>query len=586
MDVLLPAVRDTTAGSVSIGEAPASEQQSSHALDALVHAAEAQATFGLSPVALGLAYLDWATHLANAPFRRLELAQSAVRQVERFIEAAGGQTVIAPVRDDHRFQAAGWRAWPFNLIEQTFLLTEEWWADAASAPAGTTRIADRIVSFAARQWIDIFSPSNVPWLNPEVIGATVNTRGENLLHGTVNWLDDLRETLGRAPASGGFVIGEDLAATPGKVVLRNELIELIQYAPATPLVRREPILIVPAWIMKYYILDLSPHNSLIRWLVSQGHTVFAISWHNPGAEMRNISLEDYRTKGFLAALEAVEAICDGAPTHAVGYCLGGTLLSIAAASMARDGDHRLASVTVFAAQIDFTEAGELQLFITEDQLDFLDDLMRVQGYLDMRQMAGAFGLLRSNDLIWSRAIRQYLLGERELPSDLMAWNADGTRMPARMHSEYLHRLFLNNELAEGNFTAGGKPVSIGDIHAPLFAVGTETDHIAPWRSVYKLHLLNDGDLTFVLTSGGHNAGVVSEPGHPHRHYRMHRRRHGAPYLGPDDWMAQAELHEGSWWPAWETWLAAHSGDKITPPSLGNERFPPLEAAPGRYVREH
>jgi polyhydroxyalkanoate synthase subunit PhaC len=584
MDVLPPAVQHTAAEPESILETPA--QQSSRALDALVHAAEARSTFGLSPVALGLAFLDWATHLANAPFRRLELAQSAIRQLDRLLEAAWGGTVIVPAPDDHRFNAARWRDLPFNLVHQSFLLAEEWWVAACSAPAGTARADERIVSFSARQWIDMFSPSNVPWLNPEVIDATINTFGHNLLRGTVNWLDDVREAQGGPPATSGFVIGENLAATPGKVVLRNELMELIQYAPATPLVYREPILIVPAWIMKYYILDLSPHNSLIRWLVGQGNTVFAISWRNPGAEMHETSLEDYHTKGVLAAVDAVEAICDGALTHAVGYCLGGTLLSIAAAAMARDGDQRLASVTLFAAQTDFTEAGELQLFITEDQLDFLDDLMRVQGYLDTRQMAGAFGMLRSNDLIWSRLIRQYLLGEREHPSDLMAWNADGTRMPARMHSEYLHRLFLDNELAEGHFTAGGKPVSIGDIHVPLFAVGTETDHIAPWRSVHKLHLQNDGDLTFVLTSGGHNAGVVSEPGHPHRHYRIHRRHREMPYLGPDDWMAQAEQHEGSWWPAWQAWLTAHSTEKITPPDLGNEQFPPLDAAPGRYVHGH
>jgi len=584
MDAPPPAVQDRTAEAENIAEV--SRQQSSQALDALVHAAEARVTFGLSPVALGLAFLDWGIHLANAPFRRLELVQSARRQLDRLLDAARGRTVIVPAPGDHRFTADAWSTLPFNLVKQAFLLAEEWWAAAASAPAGTARADDRLVSFAVRQWVDMFSPSNVPWLNPEVIDATINTCGHNLLRGTVNWLDDAREALGGSPASIGFVIGENLAATSGKVIFRNELMELIQYGPATPLVNREPILIVPAWIMKYYILDLSPHNSLVRWLVDQGHTVFAISWRNPGAEMRETSLDDYRTKGVLAALDAMAAICRGALIHAVGYCLGGTLLSIAAAAMGRDGDQRLASVTLFAAQTDFTEPGELQLFITEDQLDFLDDLMRAQGYLDTHQMAGAFGMLRSNDLIWSRLVRQYLLGEREHPSDLMAWNADGTRMPARMHSEYLHRLFLDNELAEGHFIAGGKPVSIGDIHVPLFVVGTETDHIAPWRSVYKLHLQNDGDLTFVLTSGGHNAGVVSEPGHPHRHYRIHRRHRGAPYQGPDDWTAQAELHEGSWWPAWQAWLTTHSGETITPPSLGNERFPPLDAAPGRYVLEH
>jgi len=583
MDVL-PAAVQTTA--VTEGADAAHKRRDSYVLDALVHAAEARTTFGLSPVAQGLAFLDWATHLANAPFRRLELAYAALEQWRRLFEIAWGQTAVSPAPGDHRFQAAGWGVQPFNLIQQAFLLCEQWWADAASAPEGTERADDRIVSFAARQWVDVFSPSNVPWLNPEVIQTTIDTCGHNLLVGMANWVDDIREIATGRPPSNGFVVGQDLAATAVKVVLRNELIELIQYAPATPRVWREPVLIVPAWIMKYYILDLSPHNSLIRWLVEQGHTVFAISWRNPGAEMHETSLEDYRTQGVLAALEAVQSICEGARTHAVGYCLGGTLLATAAAALARDGNRRLAGVTLFAAQTDFTEAGELQLFITEDQLDFLDDMMHAQGYLDSSQMAGAFGMLRSNDLIWSRVVREYLLGERDHPSDLMAWNADGTRLPARMHSEYLRRLFLDNELAEGHFTAGGKPVSIGDIHVPLFAVGTETDHIAPWRSVYKLHLLNDGDLTFALTSGGHNAGVVSEPGHPHRHYRIHRRRRGAPYLGPDDWMGQAELRQGSWWPAWQAWLTEHSTEQVSPPTLGGEKYPPLGDAPGEYIRQH
>ncbi len=363
MDTLAPAVAGTTWAAQAA--AMAQKQRTGDALDALVHAAEARATYGLSPVAQGLAFIDWATHLANAPFRRLGLAKLALLQSSRLFEAGWGRTAITPAPGDHRFQSAGWQTQPFNLIHQAFLLSEEWWAAAASAPQGTARADDRLVSFAARQCVDVFSPSNVPWLNPEVIDATVATSGENLRRGMMNWLENVREALGGTPPSNGFVIGENLAATPGKVIVRNELIELIQYAPATPRAYREPILIVPAWIMKYYILDLSPHNSLIRWLVSQGHTVFAISWRNPGAEMSETSIEDSRTKGVLAALDAVGSVCAGARTHAVGYCLGGTLLSIAAAALARDGDRRLASVTLFAAQTDFTEAGELQLFITE-----------------------------------------------------------------------------------------------------------------------------------------------------------------------------------------------------------------------------
>ena len=557
------------------------------ALDNLVHAAEGRATLGLSPTALWLAWLDWAAHLANAPFRRLGLARMALHQGRRLAEAAAtGTPVIAPSPGDHRFAAPGWQNPPFHLLQQAFLLTEEWWAEAAAGPEGITRANDRIVSFATRQWLDIFSPSNIPWLNPEVIAATADSGGRNLAAGAANFLREWQDTLRGAPAAGNFRVGADIAATPGKVIFRNALIELIQYAPATATVRPEPVLIVPAWIMKYYILDLSPENSLIRWLVGQGYTVFAISWRNPGAGLRDLSLDDYRAKGVGAALEAVGAVRPGAKVHAVGYCLGGTLLSIAAAAMAREGDDRLGSLTLFASQTDFTEAGELQLFITEEQLHFLDDLMAAQGYLDSRQMAGAFQLLRSNDLIWSRAVRNYLLGQREHPSDLMAWNADGTRMPARMHTEYLHRLFLNNDLAEGRLPAGGAPVSLADMRLPMFVVGTETDHIAPWRSVYKLHLLNDGELTFVLTSGGHNAGVVSEPGHPGRHFRLARRRHGDRYLAPEEWVAANAPRAGSWWPEWSAWLGERSGSPVPAPGFGAAGFRPLEDAPGRYVHEH
>jgi polyhydroxyalkanoate synthase len=555
--------------------------------DGLIHAAQARAWGGLSAIGQGLAFLDWGVHLANAPFRRAALARSAARQWLRLAEAASGETAIAPPPNDHRFADPAWGRAPFNLLAQAFLLGEEWWAQAARAPAGVSRENERIVSFMIRQLVDMTSPSNVPWLNPEVLSATYESGGANFVAGFDNFLTDLEELLsGRAHGEHQFRIGEDLAATPGQVVFRNALIELIQYAPTTAEVAREPVLIVPAWIMKYYILDLSSQNSLIRYLVGQGHTVFAISWRNPDEGMRDTTLDDYRVEGVMAALDVVSDICGGAKVQACGYCLGGTLLAIAAAAMARDHDDRLASVTLFCAQTDFTEAGELQLFITEDQLAFLEDLMRVQGYLGSGQMAGAFQMLRSNDLIWSRAIKTYLLGEREHPNDLMAWNADGTRMPARMHAEYLRRLFLENELAEGRFPVGGRPISISDIRLPCFVVGTETDHIAPWRSVYKIHLLTEAELTFVLTSGGHNAGVVSEPGHPHRRFHIGRFAPEALYVGPDEWLAGAEVREGSWWPAWSDWLAARASGRIKPPAMGSAAHPPIEAAPGRYVRDH
>lgn len=374
-----------------------------------------------------------------------------------------------------------------------------------------------------------------------------------------------------------------MATAPGKVVYRNRLIELIQYAPTTDMVRPEPILIVPAWIMKYYILDLSEQNSLVRYLTSQGFTVFMVSWKNPDADDRDLGMEDYLSLGIMDAIDTIDTITDGQQIHAVGYCLGGTLLSIAAATMARDNDARLKTLSLLAAQIDFTEAGELTLFINDSQLTYLEDMMWDKGYLDTKQMAGAFQLLRSNDLIWSRVIHDYLMGERSEMIDLMAWNADATRMPYRMHSEYLRQLFLNNDLAEGRYHVGDRPIAISDIRAPVFMVGTERDHVAPWHSVYKFNLLSDTDVTFVLTSGGHNAGIVSEPGHPHRHYRIHTKTKDAPYTDPDRWMRDTGAVEGSWWPALTHWLSEASGDPVKPPKMGAKGLVPLCDAPGTYV---
>ena len=561
-------------------------------IDRSMHAGIARFTTGLSPIALIDAYLDWASHLLFSPGKRSLLAEKAFRKALRFARHAALRTqrkdvepCIAPLPQDHRFDDPGWREPPFDLLYQGFLLTQQWWHNAVTGVRGVTRQHEDMVAFGARQVLDLFSPSSLLLTNPEVLRKTREEMGMNLLRGAQNFIEDWDRTIsGKRPVGAErFNVGREVAVTAGKVVFRNRLIELIQYAPATDKVRPEPVLIVPAWIMKYYILDLSPGNSMVRYLTSQGFTVFMISWKNPGPEDRDLTLDDYRMLGLMAALDAVRAIVPERRVHAVGYCIGGTLLAIAAAAMARDDDSRLASTSFFAAQTDFTEAGELMLFINESQIAFLEDTMWEQGFLESKQMAGAFQMLRSNDLVWSRMVREYLLGERTPMTDLLAWNADATRMPYRMHAEYLRRIFLQNDLAEGRYPAGGRAVALSDIRTPTFVVGTETDHVAPWRSVYKLHLLTDTAITFVLTSGGHNAGIVSEPGHPHRHYRIATRAPEGRYEDPDVWAAAAPVKEGSWWPAWAAWLEAHSGGAVSPPQFGAQGYKLLGDAPGTYV---
>ncbi len=577
-------------------------------MDRVLRAAEARLTQGVAPTAVAAAWMDWWIHLMRAPGKQLGIAQRAGIDAARLwlwllrggATGADPAALAPPAPPDRRFADTAWQRWPFNAIAQGWLLAERRWHDTTRQVPGLSRRHAEQVQFMMRLLTDLGAPVNLPWLNPAIVERTVAEGGANLLRGAGNWLEDLdRQLSGRPPAGAeAFTVGQEVAVTPGQVVFRNDLMELIQYAPETPAVHAEPILIVPAWIMKYYILDLSPGNSLVRWLVAQGHTVFMVSWKNPDARDAETSLDDYRRLGVMAALDAVSAILPGRRIHACGYCLGGTLLAIAAATMARDGDARLASVTLLAAQTDFAEAGELMVFMDESQVSFLEDMMWDQGYLDTHQMSGAFQMMRAGELVFSRLLRTYLLGERDRMTDLMAWNADQTRMPARMHGEYLRGLFLENRLTAGRFAVEGRVIALADIEAPIFAVGTERDHIAPWRSVYKVALFSDADLTFVLTGGGHNAGIVSEPGHPGRSFRIGRRRVGDRYLSPDAWAEQATRQEGSWWIAWQAWLvaqgrAARGGEggaegaaaMVPPPPMGapEHGLPPLGAAPGRYV---
>ncbi len=539
---------------------------------------------GSSPVSTQALWSDWAVHFATAPDLHVDLAKSAtegwmewLRYVSSGCPDDPDLQPVTPPKTDRRFTGPEWQYPSFAAAAQAFLLTEELAEKAARNVPGLAPSRQASMAFLTRQILDAVSPSNFPMTNPKVLARTLQTGGANIHHGLDRVVRDV--TSGEQPAKTAK-IGKDVATAPGRVVYRNHLIELIQYEPTTEQVHPESVLIVPAWIMKYYILDLSPGNSLVRYLTEQGFTVFMISWRNPTAEDAHYGMQDYLDLGPRAALDVIADRTGMHSVHAAGYCLGGTLLSIAAAAMARDGDNRLASMTLLAAQTDFSEPGELSLFIDESQVSFLEDVMHAQGYLDASQMMSAFQMLRSNDLVWSQMIHKYLLGDEDAPmNDLMSWNADTTRLPARMHSEYLRHMFLNNDLAAGRYHVDGHHISLRDIRSPVFAVGTETDHIAPWTSVFKIHNFAHADVTFALTNGGHNAGVLSEPGHRYRHYRLHTVRDQGKALSPEDWMQAAQREDGSWWPAWAAWLADKSGPKGQPPKMGKA----LDDAPGTYV---
>jgi polyhydroxyalkanoate synthase len=557
----------------------------------------ARQTGGISPVALSLACFDWAAHLAAAPERSMQIAQDAAQRARQLSEHAlhyfsSGRapwSLIRPQPQDRRFAAPGGELPPFNMLAQAFLLNQQSWHNATTGVRGVAPQNEAIVEFSVRQMLDMLAPSNLAATNPEVLQKAFQSGGENFVAGWQNWFSDGMRSLsaGKPMENQEFVVGKTVATSAGKVVLRNELIELIQYYPTTGKVHPEPILIVPAWIMKYYILDLSPHRSLVKFLTDAGFTVFMISWRNPGSDDRDITLEDYRRLGVHAGVTTIDQIVPGRHIHALGYCLGGTLLSIAAAAMARDGDGRLRSITLLAAQTDFTEAGELMLFINESQVAFLEDVMWQRGVLDTTQMAGAFQILRSNDLIWSKIVRDYLMGEQAT-----AQRPDG--LERRCHAiavpdafGYLRQLFLKNNLAEGRYLVEGKPIAMSDIHAPMFVVGTLRDHVAPWKSTYKIHFLVDADVTFLLASGGHNAGIVAPPGEQGHSYQVKAKQADTPYVGPEEWLKTAPRTDGSWWPEWTVWLAARSGEPCGPPrmGIGDAHAQGLPDAPGDYVRQ-
>ena len=545
---------------------------------------------GLSPISLHLAMTDWWLHWISSP----EAQWNWLEQYRR----SWLESEPAPETSDHRFAHPAWRKWPFDQLRQRY---ERW----APLLVGLTRLDgmsshhQQLVRFVMRQWLDSLSPSNWLATNPQVQQEGLNSLGSVYLKGWHLLLEDLKVLAKQldqgvatedklAPLS--FEVGRDVAITPGRVVFRNELVELIQYTPVTRHVHREPLLIVPSCIMKYYILDLSPHNSMVKYLVEQGFTVFMISWRNPDSSLRDLGLDDYLQSGLLDSMAAIRNLTRQARLHAMGYCLGGTFLSMAAALLAHKRHHpqdwaqypELASVTLLAAETDFSEPGDLGVFIDQDQLKGLRETMNDKGYLSGKQMAAAFQLLGARDLIWGRYTHRYLLGEPDTGMDLMSWNADATRLPARMHSEYLHELFLMNSLSRGHCHVLGHSIALIDIAAPMLVVGTDKDHVSPWKSVYKIFLQTETEQTFILAAGGHNAGIVSEPGHAHRHYWIREAEAGSGWIEPEAWMQEAQREEGSWWPAWSRWLARHSSGQIRARSV--PVVAGLPQAPGDYVR--
>jgi polyhydroxyalkanoate synthase subunit PhaC len=564
-------------------------------LDHALHAAIIEACGGFSPVSLGRAWLNWGLHMTFSPGRRMELAGRAGAEAARLaglaVASGGGQRADSPSLrsrpQDRRFRDDAWTRWPFSLFAEGLLSAERLWDEATAHLHGADPHSLALLNFVGRQAIDAIAPTNFLFTNPVALAKTREEGGANLVRGWSNLLRDVAHARrGERPeAAMVWTPGKSVAVTPGAVVKRTALAEVIQYRPTTEKVRPEPVVITPAWIMKYYILDLRPENSMVKALTDAGFTVFVVSWRNPTVADRDVGFDDYRKEGVLPAISAALSITGASKAHLVGYCIGGALSAVTAAAMARDLDDRLRSLSLFAAQVDYSEAGELRLFIDDSQVDAIEDVTWERGYFEGSRMAGTFNLLRSNDLIWSNLVHHYLMGEPEALDDLSAWATDTTRLPYAMHRDYLRSFYLNNDFAEGRLKVDRRVASARDIRVPLFALGTETDHVAPWRSVFKVHHFVDGDVTFALTNGGHNHGVVSPPGRPDRHFRLTTTAETDPRPDPDAWFVSTPVRSGSWWNAWFEWLQARSGTPVAPPPLGRPEvgLPALEAAPGTYV---
>ena len=544
-----------------------------------------------SPAAIGTAFFEMTARLMSDPSRLVQAQLSLwhdymtlwQRTAQRFL-GDPVEPVIEAAPGDRRFRDAAWTDNTlFDFIKQSYLLSARWIQGVVKDVDGIDEHTLRKIDFYTRQFVDAIAPSNFALTNPEVLRTTIETRGENLVQGLKNLLDDLERGKGRLAIKmtdmEAFKIGGNIAVTPGKVVYQNDLIQLLQYAPTTETVLRRPLLIIPPWINKFYILDLRPDNSFIRWAVAEGHTVFVISWVNPDERLAQKTFEDYMREGPLAALEAIEAATGEREANVIGYCLGGTLLAATLAYMAAKRDRRIKSATYFVTMVDFAEAGELSVFIDEEQLASLEERMSKKGYLEGRDMATTFNMLRANDLIWSFVVNNYLLGKEPFPFDLLYWNADSTRMPAAMHSFYLRRMYQENLLAKpGGISLGGVAIDLRKVKTPAFILSTREDHIAPWRSTYAATRLYGGPKTFVLAASGHIAGVINPPGSKYGHWENEENP-----PTPEEWLAGASEHKGSWWPLWQRWVAQYGGGKVKARHPGDGKLAPIEDAPGSYV---
>jgi polyhydroxyalkanoate synthase len=540
--------------------------------------------------ALGGAFLDLMTKMMSDP------TAVANAQIDLFNDSmtvwrhAAERMFLMREKDaepatDKRFKHPDWTEnATFSFIRESYLVAAKSLLFSVRDVKGLDPVKAKKVDFYTRQFVDAMSPSNFVATNPEVLTTTLETGGQNLLHGLENLLADLDRGEGRLSITmtdmKSFRLGENIAGTPGKVVYQNELMQLIQYAPSTPEVRCRPLLIVPPWINKFYVLDLQPKNSFIKWCVDHGHTVFVISWVNPDERLAQKSFEDYMLEGPLAALDAIEAATGERSVNAVGYCLGGTLLASTLSYMVAHGDDRIASATYFVTLVDFTEVGDMAVFIDQEQISSLEKRMQERGYLEAHDMATSFNMLRANDLIWSFVVNNYLLGKEPVPFDLLFWNSDSTRMPAAMHSFYLRNMYQRNLLAKpGGITLADTPIDLSAIKTPTFLLSSREDHIAPWKSTYAATRLYSGPVKFVLAASGHMAGVISAPGSKYGHWTNDELP-----STPDEWLDGTKTHQGSWWPLWDEWVTPFNLGRILPRSPCDGKLGAVEDAPGTYVR--